>query len=299
MKKKIAVIIPTRNRPKELGLLLDSIVMNRRKPDIVSIVSSGEGIDEIIEKYKLEINIHHEHSNIPGQINQRKIAISNLKKYYEINVFMDDDFVLNTNFFEIIEKELEDNNVDGVAFNLQKNQNKMLGKFMMSAGLMTRYGSKDKYVKWLNGVCVLSGRALQDCKFEDISHPYAAYEDAMWSYPLCKKYKMRFLNEHILSEQNNQNLRISKFDRIERHKTSLQCKIFFNFEHSEFSYRKLNLFFLIEALYLGLIFPYKFKFEKVTLILLNFKAIYFIIKNKKRLESTYAFRKELLTNKIF
>ena len=170
---------------------------------------------------------------------------------------------------------------------------------MMSAGLMTRYGSKDKYVKWLNGVCVLSGRALQDCKFEDISHPYAAYEDAMWSYPLCKKYKMRFLNEHILSEQNNQNLRISKFDRIERHKTSLQCKIFFNFEHSEFSYRKLNLFFLIEALYLGLIFPYKFKFEKVTLILLNFKAIYFIIKNKKRLESTYAFRKELLTNKIF
>ncbi len=273
--------------------------MNRRKPDIVSIVSSGEGIDEIIEKYKLEINIHHEHSNKYGQVNQRKIAISNLKKHYDINIFMDDDFVLNTNFLEIIEEEIENNNVDGIALKIDQKINKVLGKFLMSAGILRRFDSQGQNEKWLNGVCVLSGRALQDCKFEDISHPYAAYEDALWSYPLCKKYKMSFLDKHILFAQNSQNLWISKSERIERHKLSLQCKIFFNFEHSEFSYRKLILYFLMEAIYLGLIFPYKFKFEKVTLVLLNFKAIYFIIKNKKRLDSTCAFRKELLTNKIF
>jgi glycosyltransferase involved in cell wall biosynthesis len=96
---KFCVIITTKDRPEMLGKLLESIEKNQVKPNLLSIVSSGIDVKNIISKHNSNLKILHTHLNESGQVLQRNKAINNLKEDFDYYVFLDDDVIVDDDIF--------------------------------------------------------------------------------------------------------------------------------------------------------------------------------------------------------
>ena len=82
-----------------LGKLLESIEKNQVKPNLLSIVSSGIDVKNIISKHNSNLKILHTHLNESGQVLQRNKAINNLKEDFDYYVFLDDDVIVDDDIF--------------------------------------------------------------------------------------------------------------------------------------------------------------------------------------------------------
>ena len=76
----ISIIIPTRNRPIQIMQCLNHLSNQTLLPDEVLIVSSGDSIKHIINKFKDKLNINYIQSELSGQIHQRNLGKENLNR---------------------------------------------------------------------------------------------------------------------------------------------------------------------------------------------------------------------------
>ena len=93
---KIAVVIPTRNRPKHLTRLLDSIAKGTKLPEQVVVVSSGDDVAPLLGKYRNILKITHLHIKEKGQIRQKMAAVSLLENDIDWVFFSDDDLLFQS-----------------------------------------------------------------------------------------------------------------------------------------------------------------------------------------------------------
>ena len=106
----IGIVIATRNRPKQISILLDSICNQKIKAQEIVIVSSGEKIDQIIEKFASKINIVYSHINGFGQILQKQEAIKLIGQNIDWILFLDDDLILEPDTLENLSRYISKKN---------------------------------------------------------------------------------------------------------------------------------------------------------------------------------------------
>ena len=92
--KDLAIIIPTKDRPKEVGRLLQSIKELDCEVRRVIVVASGQDISDVIMSFAEYIPVEY-YSSEPGQIRQRNKGIALLDESTRLVATMDDDAVFH------------------------------------------------------------------------------------------------------------------------------------------------------------------------------------------------------------
>lgn len=306
MSAYVSVIVATRNRRSNIKNLLNSIQKSNRTPDVVSIVSSGENIKEEVKKFATSIKIIHQHTDVVGQVAQRNIAISNLDKKYDINIFLDDDIIVEENLFSRCEEFFLNNSPGGVGFKILDKKNffeLMLSKALLRKGKVLKSGKNINYqgmsklnrVDWLNGIAAWSFEVLQNFQNAEITNKYAAAEDLIFSYKVGKKFDLFYHPKMIVFPQEGiPTLR----SEVESYLFEIQHKLFFVLTNVDKSFLRFTLRLAWTTLYLTIIFPFRPKITKLQMIGINLKALYFILKNKKNLRRDNFFKNKLIKKKL-
>ena len=110
----ISVVIPTKNRPRELFNFINSLIKQSRKPDQVIVVDQSKTkfcsktrIEKKLTEKKINISYIHDES-IDGLVDAKASSVR-LNKC-DIISFFDDDIVLTPNYLKNIELVFQNNN---------------------------------------------------------------------------------------------------------------------------------------------------------------------------------------------
>jgi glycosyltransferase involved in cell wall biosynthesis len=261
--EEFCVLIPTRNRPREVEALLTSIGASRVKPFQVVLVSSGEDISNTVEKFVDELAITYIHSEIPGQINQKKLGFSAVDSSADWVVFLDDDLlVLPDTFekaFECVQRLDRKNGkrLGGVGFGLPATSRfnnhgkasqilaRLFGINNQPAGVVLSNGHATSYLEqqettetqWLNGASMWRVEAVADYGSHGISSKYAACEDLIFSYPVGKRCLLVYCPNAKIEFQKSEK---TDFENPSIYVSALYWRYFFILKHKEFSIIRFN-----------------------------------------------------------
>jgi GT2 family glycosyltransferase len=231
---EVAILIPTRNRPEKVVKLLDSLNSSTIKPNQIIIVASGEDIKNYLGRFEESFQISYKHTQISGQIAQKKIGITLLNEKNNWCLFLDDDLVVDPT---AIERALEEVNsrvsesVIGVGFSLPTTSRaksasgltlrigNLFGIHTNSPGKVLRNGHATSYLQmeevtnteWLNGASMWQKSVLKSYGQDVPSTKYAACEDLIFSYPLHKIGQLIYVPQAKLAFQDYE---LSDFDGL-------------------------------------------------------------------------------------
>ena len=229
-----SILIATKDRPENVEKLLRSIAESTTKPKFVVLISSGHPIHNIVSKYMDKLKIDYFHSEITGQVNQKKIGIARLQKEIPWVVFLDDDLLLSPNCLEKAFETLSHHNssgenIVGIGLGLtptarlkrsSRVQNLVGSALRLSSGSPGRVISSGQgvsylentepiFTQWLNGASIWRIESALDYTSLVPSTRYAACEDLVFSYQQSKKGKLLFAPEARVTfqvkEPNNYN----------------------------------------------------------------------------------------------
>lgn len=219
-----SILIATKNRPRELTLLLDSITKLTILPRKLVIVFADSDISKIVSDYKSILNIELIRSEIASQIFQKSKGVNALKIDDDWVLFLDDDVLIDSKAIEILASQYiyNDNYSQYVGFgfaikNINYRNLNFFTKFLLyifklysfKPGIVTKSGHPQSYlhqdfdcdVSWLNGISLWRSDVLQTYINNDLFVGHSSYEDVIFSYNLNKKYKLRFVSDAIVTSQ--------------------------------------------------------------------------------------------------
>ena len=234
----IAILIPTRNRPIAIGRLLESISRSTRKPDQVIVISSGQDIGSVINKYSKVLPIIHSHTDAIGQIAQKRIGVGLIAQNITWCVFLDDDLLVDDSALDIAISSANFHNrtevigiglrtpVTSRGINLPLYREKLARLFKLSSNLpgkvlsnghATSYLQSDFIIEtqWLNGASIWRAEYARSYGLNLPSTPYAACEDLIFSYPLSKKGILVFIPEAKVNFQDGEMSQFNSFKVFE------------------------------------------------------------------------------------
>lgn len=244
---RYSILIPTRNRPHKVVRLLKSIALSTETPEQIVIVASGADIAPQLVEFNSILPITYFHTEISGQINQKKLGISLLNPGVEWCLFLDDDLEMHSNAIENAFREVaryQPKHVAGIGFSLPATSrgvyssrtlnllapffglnSKPIGRVLKS-GHATSYLQSDKTIQteWLNGASMWRTELL--CHYGNglPSTKYAACEDLIFSFPLNKYGKLIYVPECKLSFQDSE---LTDFDSYEVLKAATFWRYYF------------------------------------------------------------------------
>ena len=108
----LTAVIPTRNRPDDLGKAVASVIVQTRLPDELIIVDQSPGNEsrQLVERITSEVDkmrlVYVHDQRISGLVDAKRAAATQAKG--EIVCFLEDDVVLETDFLEQIERTFYD-----------------------------------------------------------------------------------------------------------------------------------------------------------------------------------------------
>jgi GT2 family glycosyltransferase len=211
------ILIATKDRPGSMRNLLRSVAQSTVRPKSIVVVSSGCPIDDVISEFNESLKIDYFHSEMTGQVNQKKLGISRVQKEIPWVLFLDDDLLLEPKAVEKVFETLAKfrsvgDDVLGIGLGLtptsrmkrtshiQNFVGRVLRLSSETPGKVIRSGqgvsylesSKPIYTEWLNGASMWKTEsALSYTNFVP-SSSYAACEDLVFSYQQFKKGKLLF-----------------------------------------------------------------------------------------------------------
>src|SRR5438034_5286889 len=210
-RSKIAFIIPTMNRPRELQRLLASIESQSAIPNEVIIVdASADPIDRVLKNFPT-LNLRYIRVLPPCLSKQRNAGLAELSRNISLAGFLDDDLVLEPGSGEAMLRFWDDapNDVGGASFNIINGRppRGLLIKslFRMDSfkrGCVMRSGYEasippvleDTYVDWLCGGATVWRRAVvAEFKYDEWFQGYSYFEDVDYSYQVGRKHKLLVL----------------------------------------------------------------------------------------------------------
>lgn len=226
----IAVVVPTKNRPVQLGCLLDSLASQSTRVGAVIVVDHGGAAEPVVGRFKQHLPVVCIQSPVAGQLVQRNIGIQAVEPDHRLIGFIDDDMVFE---FNAIERMIEfwnkvPDNTAGVGFNITNCPPfrflPLLKLFYMSSPIPGQVlGSgynvpiqnlpEDVPTEWLGGgYTVWSAEILRKFPQDELRTRWAIGEDLRFSYPIgkelplfvCSRAKVR--HEHV--NDRSQGLRV-------------------------------------------------------------------------------------------
>jgi hypothetical protein len=175
--------------------LIESIENSSLLPDEIVVVSSGQNIEKVIGKVK--ININYVHVETSGQSFQKKRGISYFSKQIDWIFMLDDDLLLKKdtlrNLKESITKEIANKTV-GIGSKIIYNHEtkKSIGSIFAAwlnkpgkihkSGRVSAYDASNEITpEWLNGASAWKKEVLDKYDLPFLTSKYAAYEDVIFS----------------------------------------------------------------------------------------------------------------------
>jgi GT2 family glycosyltransferase len=193
------------------------MVQSTVRPKSIVVVSSGCPIDDVISEFNELLKIDYFHSEMTGQVNQKKLGISRLQKEIPWVLFLDDDLLLAP---KAVEKAFETlakfrsvgDDILGIGLGLTPTSRmKRTSQIQNFVGHVLRLSSgtpgkvirsgqgvsylespKPIYTEWLNGASMWKTESALDYTNFVPSSNYAACEDLVFSYQQSKKGKLLF-----------------------------------------------------------------------------------------------------------
>lgn len=212
-KHRLALIIPTRNRPKLLIKLLQTIQTQSVKPAQVIIVDgSDEPIQQKITGYLSEDDTYI-HVFPPSLTKQKNEGIKQLRDDITLAGYLDDDIELEPGSIEEMLRFWEQcsSDVGGAEFNIinvpERKQyswvierilypNPSFGKVFRS-GICTAAWLANQNIscEWLcGGATIWKREILENYKYDEFYSGWATHEDVEFSYRVSKKYRLYFVH---------------------------------------------------------------------------------------------------------
>lgn len=213
-----SILIATKDRPESMRKILRSVEQGTIKPSSLIVVSSGHPIHNVISEFETSLNIDYVHSEVTGQVNQKKIGITRLSKEIPWVVFLDDDLLMASNTletaFEAVSKYSNtEGGIVGIGLGLsttsRMNRSSWFQNFVSRAlrlsgptpGQVIRSGQGVSYLEsrspifteWLNGASIWKRESALDYLNLVPSSRYAACEDLVFSFQQSKKGKLLFV----------------------------------------------------------------------------------------------------------
>ena len=267
--ESFAILIPTRNRPKELSILLRSIQKSTRLPKQVVVVASGQNVAHILDEFSKSLEITYLHTEVTGQIAQKRLGVELVSKEVEWCLFLDDDLILEESAIDLAlsaARSYEKKDIIGIglslpplsrALNASKVNKKLLGLFKLSSsrpGEVLSSGHATSYLQetsvtetqWLNGASMWKLEHAKNYGIDLPSTPYAACEDLIFSYPLSKQGVLIYVPESKLRFQESQ---LSDFDSFEVLRAASYWRYYFISKNQGLSFRWFFLSQIIRSLY--------------------------------------------------
>lgn len=200
----ISILVPTKNRPKQVIQLLNSIAEVGTKDNLeIIVVATGEDLKKIIDSYQNRLNIKYLYSNQGGQAHQKMLGLEVLNKECKWVIFCDDDLQFSAGFFNnFMEVSQDFPNAIGFGLNLSV-QNKVskrnalfraiaklaglnsnrMGKVLKNGHAVNYMNSKSPLkTEWLSGASIWKRDIAVLYKSDYPFSKYAAYEDVIFSY---------------------------------------------------------------------------------------------------------------------
>jgi len=231
---KVAIIIPTKDRPDDLRRMLGSIHQQSVKPhQIVVVDASIIPVSKVIDEFT-SINITYLRHLPPSSAKQRNIGLTAIHDDIDLIGFMDDDIVLEINAIEkmIIFWDSASNMTAGASLNFNNSfhpglnllkrlrlastlgfYNNHVGSVALS-GWATAINNVDTtiQVQWLPTTAVFWRRDLiRGHKFDDFFEGYSYLEDLDFSYEIGKNYKLVIVADAKFSHFPSSTGRISDY----------------------------------------------------------------------------------------
>jgi len=215
-----SILIATKDRPESVRKLLRSVERSTINPKSLVIVSSGQPIHDVVIEFDNKLDIDYVHSEVTGQVNQKKIGIAKLPQEIPWVVFLDDDLIVAPDAFEKAFETLSlnknpDDGIVGIGLGLtptsRLNKSSRIQRFLGYAFLLSSKtpgkvlgsgqgvsyleSTKPLFTEWLNGASIWKIQSTIDYATSVPSSRYAACEDLVFSYQQSKKGKLLFAPE--------------------------------------------------------------------------------------------------------
>jgi glycosyltransferase involved in cell wall biosynthesis/GT2 family glycosyltransferase len=231
---KLAIVIATKDRPKDIRVLLNNLSRQSIKPDqIIIIDSSGKPVDAVVGEFP-GLNIEYIRHPKPSASAQRNAGIKAVDDDIDLIGFLDDDVVLEDGALEVMMRFWADKEEDigGCAFNLKNFKptgneflkhsklSKKLGLYseeqgvVMPSGWATMIGEvkEDIFVQWLPSGASLWRKSIFDkFQFEEHFEQYSYLEDLDFSYGVGKYYKLMVIADAGYYHYHSPSGRISHY----------------------------------------------------------------------------------------
>ena len=215
---KFTVVIPTRNRPIPLTILLNRIFDQSLRPEEIIIVDSSEIKQSTYGN--IDASIKYIHTTEKSAAKQRNIGMSSAKEDTQVLFFLDDDTSPNSTYFENMLVTLFSFiaiGVSGLAINPKKIErikptgligfikkisfldSNVDGKLIMSGiGIPVRaINAGSIEVEWLIGCSCWDFQKIKKLKFEEDFKGYSLGEDVIFSVQARKLGKL-YVNSNII-----------------------------------------------------------------------------------------------------
>ena len=205
---RIALIVPTKNRPAELKRLLTSVQSQDALPDEIIIVdASTEPVEWVLKDFP-ELNLRYERMLPPCVSKQRNAGMAQISPHITVVGYLDDDLVLEPGSLEGMLRFWDNapDHIGGAAFNITNVWmpralliKTIFGIDSFRRGAIMRSGyqamigpiRKDTYVDWLSGgATVWRRQVVEEFKFDEWFLGYGYLEDIEYSYRVGQKYRL-------------------------------------------------------------------------------------------------------------
>ena len=117
---KIAIVIPTKERPVEIRNLLESVRNQVRQPDQLIIVDGGNStVDTVIDEF-WDLNITYIREYPPSLSRQRNVGMDSVDESIPLAGYLDDDLTLDSNAIQAMTQFWDNasSQVGGARFNI-------------------------------------------------------------------------------------------------------------------------------------------------------------------------------------
>lgn len=215
---KLAIIVATRNRAKELRNLLTNIGRQSHLPNRIIIVDSSEVGDEKLVGEFPRLSIAYFRYSLASASRQRNFGLTKIGPEIQVVGFLDDDSLLEPDSLRIVLEYLarSSSTLAGVSLNMVNHP--MLafellkhtglaerlgiysrrGGMVLPSGFQTMIGRvrEETHVQWLPSCAVFwKTSILEEYRFDEWYSDYSYLEDLDLSYRIGKKYDLVVIAE--------------------------------------------------------------------------------------------------------
>ncbi len=198
----MAIIIPTKDRPRKIINLLNSLKNQSLCCGRIIIVGSGQDIKNIVDGFSETLPVEYYYTDTGGQIYQRNLAIAQLDEQTELVACLDDDILLEPDAIEQMLACWQQVGPEtaGIGFNMINAPKHRRNIFMESLGLSSKQPGRvlrsgtttavgqlkqTLRTQWLcGGATVWRKKFIVEHPHRPIQSRWAVYEDVLFSYPI-------------------------------------------------------------------------------------------------------------------